>query len=364
MTNRKRWTLAIGGITAVALVAGVGTAIAAVATPDEQSTFCAEMPDAVGLYENNPVTQMGYEVGRVDKISPRGDHVKVTFSVDAGRSYPADVRAVTRSKSLLADRSLELVGNYEGGPRLSSGTCVPLEHSHTPKSISEIAGSAADFIDAIAPRTGQESVENAISGLDEALSGQGGNANALFMHAAAATEDPDKLVADIGTSIMDMAPLTSEALAQWGNIRSLVEQLPAVIDAGIDLWPGVIGVCEGIGWLVATLDDIQQNYGADIWPFVNGTLVDVIHLAATRSDDLADLISSVPAVAGLMRQQSSTTNGLSMEFAPPTVALDTKDASQLCALLNNFRPGSCNPADRQSRMPTVGLLDLILLEGN
>lgn len=363
MSKRPKWMLAVAGVTAVAVVAGVGTAVAAVVLPDERSTYCAEMPDAVGLYTGNPVTQMGFEVGRVDAITPRGGHVEVTFSVKTDRSYPVDVRAVTRSKSLLADRSLELVGNYATGPRLSSGQCIPLEHSHTPKSISEIAGSAADFIDAIAPADGSKSVSAAVSGLDEALRGQGENANAMFMHAAAATADPDKLVADIGTSIMNMAPLTDEALQRWGEIRSLVEQMPEVVAAGVDLWPGVIEVCEGIGWLVATLDEIQQNYGDDIWPFVNGTLVEVIHLAATRSDDIAGLFSSVPSVAGLLRQQASGSEGLSMKYDPPTVALDTKDATALCALLNNLRPGSCDPAGKQSRMPTVDLLDLVLLEG-
>jgi virulence factor Mce-like protein len=356
--------IAVAGVTTVAVAIGVGTAIAAGVGPDKTSTFCAEMPDAVGLYTGNPVTQMGFEVGRVGDIAPRGGHVEVTFTVDSGRSYPMDVRAVTRSKSLLADRSLELVGNYQGGPRLNAGQCIPLDHSHTPKSISEIAGSAADFIDAIAPANGQNSVESAVAGLDEALRGQGDNAAQMFMHAAAATEDPDKLVADIGSSIMNMAPLTDKALAKWGEIRSLVEQMPEVVAAGVDLWPGVIEVCEGIGWLVATLDDIQRNYGDDIWPFVNGTLVDVIHLAATRSKDMAGLLSSIPSVAGLMRQQSSGGEGLSIEFEPPTVALDTADAAQLCELLNSVRPGSCDPAGGRTSMPTVGLLDLVLLEGN
>ncbi len=94
-----------------------------------------------------------------------------------------------------------------------------------------------------------------------------------------------------------MAPLTDEALRRWSSIRSIVEQMPAVVAAGIDLWPGVIEVCEGIGWLVATLHDIQQNYGADIWPFVHGPATDALKLAATRSNDMAGLISTIPSVA-------------------------------------------------------------------
>ena len=36
--------------------------------PGKGETYCAEMPDSVGLYTGNPVTQMGFEVGTVDSI--------------------------------------------------------------------------------------------------------------------------------------------------------------------------------------------------------------------------------------------------------------------------------------------------------
>ncbi|QYB06116.1 MCE family protein [Rhodococcus sp. USK10] len=310
-------------VCAAAAVCGAGVAVATTGEPADRSAFCALMPDAIGLYAGNPVTQMGYEVGRVEAIEPQGDHVQVTFSLASGRSYPFDVRAVTRSKSLLADRSLELVGNYTTGPELAPQQCIPLEHSHTPKSISEIAGSAADFIDAIAPDDGEENVRKTVLGLDEALRGQGENAADMMRHAAEAAADPDKLVADIGSSIANMAPLTDEALRRWSSIRSIVEQMPAVVAAGIDLWPGVIEVCEGIGWLVATLHDIQQNYGADIWPFVHGPATDALRLAATRSNDIASLISTIPSVAPFLAQQTTRDGALTIAYQQPTVALTT-----------------------------------------
>ena len=85
--------------------------------------------------------------------------------------------------------------------------------------------------------------------------------------------------ADIGSSIDNMAPLTEDALAQWAAIKNIVANMPDVVDAGIDLWPGTIDVCVGIGWLVALLDDVQNRYGDEIWPFVHGQATDAIALA-------------------------------------------------------------------------------------
>ena len=52
------------------------------------AAFCAIMPDSVGLYEGNPVTQMGYQIGTVTTITPAARDVRVEFNL-------ADARSVT-----------------------------------------------------------------------------------------------------------------------------------------------------------------------------------------------------------------------------------------------------------------------------
>ncbi|MBA4024261.1 MAG: MCE family protein [Gordonia sp.] len=283
------------------------------------SGFCAEMADSIGLYEGNPVTQMGYQLGSVTSIHPLGDHVKVVFELDAGRSFPADVQVVTRSKSLLADRSLELVGNYAGGPTLRSGTCVEMDRTHTPKSISEITGSASDFIEALSA-TDEDTVESAITGLDKALDGTGTNANSMMRQAAAAARNPEQVTADIGSSIMNMAPLTQDALAHWGEITSILNQMPSVARLGTTLFGDVARFDRGVGWLVATIYDIQRNYGDDLWPLMQGGVAEVIHLAATRAPDLQQLYATVPSIAAVLNQQEAS-SGLSVPYKAPTVSV-------------------------------------------
>ncbi|MBO0882930.1 MAG: MCE family protein [Mycobacterium sp.] len=301
--------------------------------------YCTEMPDAVGLYPGNPVTQMGYKVGAVDRIASRGDHVEVTYTLDSGRKFPADIKTVTRSKSLLADRSLELVGDYSSGPTLRPGTCTALDHSFTPKSISEITGSASNFLAAVAPSNGKESVQNSLTGLDAALRGNGADAAGLMRHAASAMNSPDQMLSNMGTSIMNMAPLTEETLQRWSELRSLLDQLPGVLPAaGNDLLPGAAKVTVGTGYLLNVLWDIQQNYGDLIWPTVHLGVTPLVHLAATQAKDIAGLLDVIPPIAAFMRQQSnSRTGGLAITYAPPTVQLG---------------PGT--------HPPTTSLLDLVL----
>ncbi|WP_245649515.1 MlaD family protein [Nocardia shimofusensis] len=302
-------------LTGIATAAAVGFTIVD-DEPEEISGYCAQMPDAIGLYEGNPVTQMGVRIGTVDSIEEQGDHVRVGFTLDSGRRIPAGVQAVTRSKSILADRSLELVGNYRDGAQLASGSCIPLTSSHTPKSISEITGSAADFIDELSPDTGAESFRSAVSGLAEALRGQGENARAMMLYAASAADSPDRLIADLGAIIRDMAPLTEDALADWPAIQSILDQMPGVAAAGIDLWPGVIDVCVGVGWLVNILHDVHTNYGDLLWPALRGPVTEAVQQAAGRSGDLRALVESIPAVAALLRQQTGADGAMTLSYQP------------------------------------------------
>lgn len=234
--NRTR-IIAVAAVVGVAVTGAAGYAVATGAGPAGGSSYCAEMPDSVGLYAGNPVTQMGYEIGTVDDIEPAGDHVLVSFTLETDRAFPADVKAITRSKSLLADRSLELVGNYADGPALVEGECIALDHAYTPQSISQIAGSAADFIDAMTPANGPEDFERAIRGFDESLRGTGDTAQQMMNHASQAALSPDETIADIGSSIQNMAPLTEESLQRWGTLRSIFDQLPETLAAAATCGP-------------------------------------------------------------------------------------------------------------------------------
>lgn len=202
----------------------------------------------------------------------------------------------------------------------------------------------------------------AVTGLNESLRGQGPNARAMMEHAANAMENPDRFVADIGSSIDNMAPLTEDTLAQWGAIKSIAANMPDVVEAGIDLWPGTIDVCVGIGWLVALLDDVQNRYGDEIWPFMHGQATDAIAFAAARSGDIGDLVSAV-LPEGALDQQTAQSGPLTAEFTPPAIALKDEEAERLCALLESLSPGSCRRAGSGEKVTEEGLLGLLDLNG-
>ena len=88
---------------AVSLVAAVLIGLCVSCAPsnqEQQAEYCAVMPDDVGLYVNDPVTQMGVRIGKITAITPERLNVRVNFTVDGTRLLPEDVKAVIRSTSM------------------------------------------------------------------------------------------------------------------------------------------------------------------------------------------------------------------------------------------------------------------------
>ncbi|OUC77675.1 MlaD family protein [Gordonia lacunae] len=336
-SSKRRLAIALGTVVVLlGVVTAVGLTSAGATGVDDGAPggdgFCVDVIDTIGLYEGNPVTQMGIRVGTIGRIESRGSHVRITFALDPGRSYPADVKAVTRSKSLLADRSLELVGNYAGGPVLVEGRCIGVENSFTPKSISEVAASASDFLKSLSDNGGDD-LETALDGADRAFARTGPQASKMFENAARAAQNPDAFVADIGSSIRDMAPLTDDAVQNWDQIMSIMNQMPSVTQLGTTLFYDVARFCRGIGWTIALMYDIQRNYGEDIlWPLLHGPVEDIIAYGARRAPELGQLMAMTPSVAAAMRQQESSSGALSIPYVAPTIDVGGGTAAPVNAL--------------------------------
>lgn len=348
-------------VTVTASVAAAGTVAFTSVQAEQDSRYCAYFADSIGLYVGNPVTQMGYDVGSVENIEPQGDRVRIDFRIDADRAFPADVKAIIRSKSLLADRSLELVGNYSAGPELPSGECIALTDTATPKSLSEITGSASDFLQAVSS-SDTDSVAIAVQGLDDALKGQGENMNELFANAEGAMTNPDRAVADVGTIVTDLAPFTTTTLDNWDTAKKLLAVLPEDLEVGASgLWDGVTAFIGGLSPVLADILDIQTNYGDDI----NGILGDAstaLRLASTRSGDIGELFSVIPVMSRLVAEQPD--GGAALQIAPPQIAVGTPDPQLLCTAINTVAPTTCTPTGDGVLLRDLGILDGVLAGAN
>ena len=343
-----------------ALVVAVCATSCGVPRESPSAQFCAIMSDSVGLYVGNPVTQMGYQIGTVDSITPRDTSVEIRFTVKENRPIPRDVKAVTRSTSILADRSLELVGNSSSGPRLAAGQCIPRSHTSTPLSISQVIGSATNFVNGISP-DGSTNIQDALRGIDEAVKGNGGGLNRLLTTSSSLLDNPDQAIADIGSIVRNVAQLTTMLKASRPPLKQTLLDMSDTGPQLVNALGGGANVTDILGDLVRMVADIEINLGDDIQLGLD-TFGDALRHLSPHYKGIANILNPFPRFINTLSYYVNNHQFDLIAWSPPLFRIRTPDGLALCGAMNASMPGSCADVNGQPHAVDVALLQYVLTE--
>jgi phospholipid/cholesterol/gamma-HCH transport system substrate-binding protein len=328
----------------------------------QAATYCAIMPDSVGLYVDNPVTQMGYEIGKVSSVTPSAQSVRVDFTVDEQRALPNDVKAVIRSTSILADRSLELVGNYDAGPKLSAGGCIPLGRSLTPKSLSQVIGASTNFVNSISPE-GSTNIAGVLQGADQALRNQGAGANELLTTTAAVLDSPDQAIGDLGSIATNLGQLTTTLADLEPTLKGVFSDVDYTApDVAATAWDASMAF-EGIVPILTLAADLETQLGPQIQQLLDAVSV-VIRKLTPRAPFYASILNSAPryinGIANIVNNHEFGT----LRYRPPLYRLRTPDGVMQCNIMNASVPGSCANVQGTPYAVDVALLQYVLTQAS
>jgi phospholipid/cholesterol/gamma-HCH transport system substrate-binding protein len=327
---------------------------------DAAADYCAIMPDSIGLYAGNPVTQMGFQIGTVKSITPSSRDVRVDFTVTDTRRLPADVKAIIRSSSILADRSLELVGNFASGPQLQAGGCVPLARSSTPKSLSEVIGSATTFVNSINPQ-GSTNIAGAVNELDQALHDNGAGVNRLLTTSSAVLDSPDQAISDVGSIVTNLAQLTSVV----ADIRAPLKQVlydarETTPDFAAGL-PGAWKLLDSLPPLIGMLSDFETEIGTETQFTLDSTAVAMRKLSA-HAPRIANLLNVIPPWINSAANHINNHQWTTLTYRPPLYRIRSPDGVATCNIMNAQLPGSCANVQGQPYAVDVALLQYVLIQ--
>lgn len=356
MTSTSVKTI-IAAVAVAALVLAGGVAVAR--QVDSSQSGCAEMADSIGLYPGNNVTLLGVKIGTISDIEPEKGHVRVDFTVDEGIDFPSDVAAVTTSESIVTDRRLEIPQSYTGGPRWDMSRCIPLDRTHTPKSVSAAYTSfnklAHEITEASAQSPDQaEVVRTAMTTLDDSLSGSSADFNSAVKGLAEALGDPALRDTQLRSLLTNAESLSEFFVERWPDIASGLDHL-GEFAVTFDEWFSVLNpTVVDVTALTPSLLRLIRTYA----PLVFGVLDKVVPLTDNIPvDDIVAVLQKLPPVsAGLKRLVGAGPWPLPVTVSPPAFAVPASSSSQTCALVNKALPQACQ-AD-----PAAGNVDLRLVE--
>lgn len=356
--DRRRLRAIVTSLIAGALVVA-GVAVYYLKPFGGHITVTAQFDSAAGLYEDNVVAVLGMPVGKVNKVTPKGEYVEAEFTVDRGVKVPADVHAVTINTSILTARQIELTPAYAGGPVLADRTTIGLNRTRTPVAFDRVLdmldkvskslggdgkgnGPIADVINAgadIADGNG-EKIKSALGELSRALR--------LSSDHGEATGDQLTTIITNLSSLMDAAARNDAKLRQFGSTTRQLGQMLADEDFGT----GSTGhkfneiITQATTLLQANRDNLKQAVR-------NGDTAATTLVEKQR--DLAELLNLLPLTLENLYNAVDTNNGaVRLHALVDKILVDSQSTKELCNMMH-LRQLGCGTGTLADYGPDFGL---------
>lgn len=322
-------------------------------------TVTAQFDSAAGLYQDNVVAVLGMPVGRIKKITPKGEYVEVEFTVDRGVKIPADVQAVTINTSILTARQIELTPPYRGGPLLADHTTIGLNRTRTPVAFDRVLdmldkvskslggdgkghGPVADVINAGAGVTdgNGEKIKSALSELSRALQ--------LSSEGGTTTRDQlSSIITDL-SSLMEAAAANDTKLRQFGSTTRALTQMLADEDLGSGRTGRKLNqiITQATALLQANRDNLKQSVA-------NGDIA--VKTLIEKQRDLSELIDVLPLTLENIYNTIDTNNGtIRIHALVDKILIDSQGTKEICNMMH-LRQLGCGTGTLADYGPDFGL---------
>ncbi|WP_194832456.1 MCE family protein [Nocardia sp. XZ_19_369] len=243
----------------------------------------ADFENIAGIYEGNPITVLGLDVGKVDKIVPKGTLVEVHMSINNDVKIPKDAMAAIISPSIVTDRHVELTPVYTKGDTLTDGAHLPLAKTKTPVELDTMIKTIDQFAAALKPEPGTEGI-GPLSGrvLYPMVNGNGekmrDTLNALSGALKVGVDNKDA----VSNIIIKLNELTTMLADNDQSVRDFSNRMTQMTGLLAEQSPG----------LQATLDQIN-----DFLANTSGTL-------GQYQDQLASALAGLTNVTGQLRENA------------------------------------------------------------
>ena len=171
-------------------------------------------------------------VGKIDKIEPQPDRVKITFWYNDKYKVPADAKAVILSPSLVTPRSIQLTPAYTGGPAMADGAVIPQERTAVPVEWDDFRQQLEKLTQTLQPTQpgGVSTLGAFVNTAADNLRGQGPDIRDTIIKLSQAISALGDHSDDLFGTFKNLSTLVSALRDSSGLLRQLNQNLAAVTD--------------------------------------------------------------------------------------------------------------------------------------
>ena len=270
------------GVAVTLVLVLVGGIIAAVRSMSDvgHTRASAYFDNSNGIYVGDDVVILGVPVGKIEKIEPQHDRVKISFWYDNKYRVPADAKAVILAPSLVTVRVIQLTPAYTGGPGLANGTVIPRERTAVPVEWDDLRQQLEKLTQTLQPTQpgGVSTLGSFINTAADNLRGQGSDIRDTVLKLSQAVSALGDHSGDLFSTLKNLAILVSALRDSSGLLRHLNQNLAAVTGQ-------LANDPNEVGHAVRNLNDVVGD--------VTSFLADNREAVGTTSDKLASVSQAV-----------------------------------------------------------------------
>ncbi|WP_156688440.1 MCE family protein [Mycobacterium sp. Marseille-P9652] len=315
--NRRNVRVGLAAVLVLSFLAGLATVWHSSAT-NRRTTVVAYFLNSNGIFVGDEVRILGVAVGRIDRIEPQPERVKITFSYEARYHVPADAKAVILSPSLVTSRAIQLTPAYTGGPQLQNGAVIPQARTAVPVEWDDLRQDLEKLTAMLQPTRGGVSPLGAlVSTAANNLRGQGANIRDSIVQLSQAISALGDHSNDLFGTLKNLSILVSALQSSGDLMRQLNENLASV--TGVltndpnEVAGAVAALSDAVGEIRSFVADNREALGttsdrlASVSTALTNSLDDIkqgLHTAPTELQNFMDIyqpaqgtLSGAPAFA-------------------------------------------------------------------
>jgi phospholipid/cholesterol/gamma-HCH transport system substrate-binding protein len=195
-----------------------------------RTNVVAYFDNSNGIFVGDEVRILGVPVGKIDKIEPQPQQVKISFWFDGKYKVPAGANAAVLSPSLVTSRAIQLTPAYTGGPVMGNDAVIPRERTAVPVEWDDFREQLEKLTQYLQPTEpgGVSTLGAFVDTLAGNLRGQGANIRDTIIKLSQAFSVLGDHSGDIFSTIKNLSILVSALQSSTDLMRQLNRSLASV----------------------------------------------------------------------------------------------------------------------------------------
>ncbi|WP_405159780.1 MCE family protein [Nocardia sp. NBC_01499] len=319
----------------------------------------ADFENIAGIFEGNPITVLGLDVGKVEKIVPKGTFVEVHMSIDKSVKIPKDAMAAIISPSIVTDRHVELTPVYTKGDTMADGAHLPLGKTKTPVELDTMIKTIDQFAAALKPEPGSEGI-GPLSGrvLYPMMNGNGAKMrdtlNALSGALKVGVDNKDA----VSNIIIKLNELTTMLADNDQSVRDFSNRMTQMTGLLADQAPGLEATLNQINDFLANTSTTLVQYQDQLAGSLAG-LTNVTSQLRQNAYGITEIVDVAPMVFQNVDNIMNREKGYVRLSALIGTALSGEQVSLFCERIQ-LKPDGCRTGNMQDFGPDYGLTAALL----